>query len=167
MKTYREGRAGKLSIAGPPRPTQDLLLSDNTHKLLVRSSLLWPQLVTQLACDSLTSIVAMAVRDGAEPCCYGNVPVRELSGFVGSKRLRGMFVWHCFSSNVRVCLRVFACLCLTVRCPRAAVMSASVRDTPSAPPLFLGFRGVRHSNHILCWLTTPLLPWLLAKLLPG
>lgn len=133
----------------------------------MRSSLLWPQLVTQLACDSLTSIVAMAVRDGAEPCCYGNVPVRELSGFVGSKRLRGMFVWHCFSSNVRVCLRVFACLCLTVRCPRAAVMSASVRDTPSAPPLFLGFRGARHSNHILCWLTTPLLPWLLAKLLPG
>lgn len=142
-------------------------------KLLVRSSLWWPPRVPQPACDSLTSIVAMAVGDGAEPCCYGNVPVRELSGFVGSKRLGGMFVWLCFSFKcarvLRVCVCARACTgaCLTVRCPRAAVMSASVRDTPSAPPLFLGLRGARHSSHILCWLATPLLPWLLAKLLPG
>lgn len=107
---------------------------------------MWPQLVTQLACDSLTSIVAMAVRDGAEPCCYGNVPVRELSGFVGSKRLRGMFVWHCFSSNVRVC--VSACVCVSVSycamsqgcrdlCQRSrhTVRAASLLGLPRSTPL--------------------------------
>lgn len=57
---------------------------------------------------------------------------------------------------------------LTVRCPRAAMMPARVWETPSAVLLFLCLRffGARHSNHILCLLTAPPLPWLLAKLLP-
>lgn len=72
------------------------------------------------------------------------------------------------SACVGMCVCVSLCLCLTVRCPRAAMVSASVWDTLSMLPLFLCLRflGARHSNHILCWLTTPPSPWLLAKLLP-
>lgn len=73
-----------------------------------------------------------------------------------------------FSVCVRALVYMCVCVSLTVWCPRAAMMSASVWETLPRLPLVLCLRflGARHSSHILCWLTTPPSPWLLAKLLP-
>lgn len=129
-------------------------------KLQVCSSLLWLQ-------EAIGWFIHLN-------CCHGSQRWRRalLLWEHLSKRAFGV----CWGEKTLryVCLALFlyisVCVhaCLTVWCPRAAMMCASVWETPPGFPLLLcaRFFGARHSSHILCWLTTPPLPWLLAKLFP-
>lgn len=102
-------------------------------------------------------------------CCHGSQAWRRAL-LLWERTSKGAF-WVCWvKKTLRYICFLQMSMRLTVWCPRAAMMSANACDTLFTPLLFLClcfcFFGARHSNQILCWLTTPPSPWLLDKLLP-
>lgn len=71
----------------------------------------------------------MAARDGAEPCCYGNIQVRELSGYVGVKRLVCLFGTVSLNFCVCVCMHVHVNLRVRVHV-RMCVLLCDVPELP-------------------------------------